>query len=136
MTNTVNLESDLLGLTRKLNRDDIDANEYKMNAVGGMHVPYGNVQPFVDESRASYPAWMYRDLEQTRWEEPLLNPQANLEPKFHYNIQTRVLEKDYFTPSIPSVSNQGQTTADLAFPTYYLSGKSVCMGGSTDCMQR
>ena len=128
MTNTINLESDLRGMTRKLNRDEIETNHYKMNAVGGSNVSYSSSSPFVDESRATHPAWMFRDLEQTRWEEPWLNPQANLEPEFHYNIQTRILEKDHFTPKL----QQTVPSADsLAFPKYYMSGKSVCMG--TDC---
>jgi len=33
MTNTVNLESDLFGLTRNTNHDDITKNEYRLNAV-------------------------------------------------------------------------------------------------------
>ena len=52
-----------------------------------------------------HPAWMYRDLEQPRWEQPFLNPQANLEKGFHDNIQTRILEKDFFVPKIPIVDN-------------------------------
>jgi hypothetical protein len=115
MTNTINLESDLRGLTRKLNRDEIEVNDYKIMAAGGSSVSYPVGESFVDESRASHPAWMYRDLEQTRWEEPLLNPQAGLEKVFHDNIQTRILEKDYFTPRVPVVTG---------INSYYLSGNS------------
>jgi len=96
MTNTVNLESDLRGLTRKTNRDLLEYNDYKLASFQGTPVSYPNQSTFIDESRATHPAWMFRDLEQSRWEEPLINPQANLEKKFHYNIQTRILEKDNF----------------------------------------
>ena len=103
-TNTVNLESDLLGLTRPLNRDLIGINDYVQNSVPSAKVNYSNIQPFVEESRATHPAWMYKDLEQPRWETPLLNPLNNIEMKFHNNIQTRILEKDYYVPNIPTVS--------------------------------
>lgn len=103
MTNTVNLESDLRGLTRKLNRDSILENCYKLNASGGTHMKFPTTETFIDESRATHPAWMYRDIEQTRWETPILDPQANLEKGFHDNINTRILEKDNFVPRIPEV---------------------------------
>lgn len=107
MTNTVNIESDLRGMTRKLNRDVLNLNDYKKSEVEGKLVSYPVAESFVDESRATHPAWMFRDLEQPRWEQPFLNPQANLEKGFHDNIQTRILEKDYFVPSVPVVHNMG-----------------------------
>lgn len=104
-TNGVNLESDLRGMTRKLNRDYTNKNNYLDNDVRTERVNYRQSDPFIEESRASHPAWTYRDLEQTRWETPFLNPQANLEKKFQNNVQTRILEKDYFTPTIPLASS-------------------------------
>jgi len=120
--NTVNLESDLRGLTRPLNRDLIDDNDYKQHAAITSAQTYANAAPFVEESRASHPAWMYKDLEQNRWESPLLNPLNGLEKTFHENIQTRILEKDYFVPRMPVVGG----TQNME---YYLSGKSLCIGG-------
>lgn len=107
MTQTVNIESDLRGMTRKLNRDVLGLNEYKKAEVDGRPVSYPVAESFVDESRATHPAWMFRDLEQPRWEQPFLNPQAHLEKGFHDNIQTRILEKDYFVPKIPVVQQLG-----------------------------
>ena len=120
-TNTINLESDLRGLTRPLNRDLVEDNDYKTHAVHSGNSIYSNISPFIEESRASHPAWMYKDLEQPRWESPFLNPLNGLEKGFHENIQTRILEKDYFVPKVPTV--EGQQDMD-----YYLSGKSVCIG--------
>lgn len=100
--NFVNTESDLYGYTRPVNRDYTTVNSHSKNAVQAVNVNYRNSDPFTEESRASQPAWTYRDLEQTRWEYPLLNPQANLEKKFHDNIQTRILEKDSFTQTPPN----------------------------------
>jgi len=115
-TNTINLESDLIGLTRKLNRDLVDINDYKQNAVWSRQASYSNTAPFVEESRATHPAWMYKDLDHTRWENPFLNPLNGIEKTFHDNIQTRILEKDSFVPKVPIVS--GIQSRD-----YYLNGK-------------
>jgi hypothetical protein len=99
----IHLESDFLGLTRPLNRDLPDMNDYQKHAVNTRQVSYSAVDPFVEESRASHPAWMYKDLEQPRWELPWINPQSNLELHFPNNIQTRILEKDYYVPRIPNL---------------------------------
>jgi len=122
-TNTVNLESDLLGLTRKSNRDYVGVNDHNQHAVYTNKINYRNEQPFIEESRVSHPAWMYKDLEQSRWEEPFLNPLNGLEKNFHENIQTRILEKDYFVPMIPIV--EGTNDMD-----YYLTGPSICIAGN------
>lgn len=92
--NSVNLESDLRGLTRPLTRDDLEHNDYKKHSVEtSPMMNYGVSEPYVEESRASHPAWMYRDLEQTKWETPWLNPQANLEKPFLNNISTRITRR-------------------------------------------
>jgi hypothetical protein len=106
MTNPINIESDLRGLTRQLNRDHPELNNYKNTEAQTSKNSYEKVDPFVDESRASHPAWVYRDLEQNHWEVPFLNPLANIEKKFHSNIQTRLLEKDYYVPIVPQHMNQ------------------------------
>lgn len=98
-TNSVLLEGDLFGMTRKLNRDLITENNYKKHAVHTSTIDYRNAKPFVEESRATHPAWMYKDLEQARWEAPHLNPLNGLEKAFNENIQTRILEKDYYSPA-------------------------------------
>lgn len=114
MTNTVNLESDLLGLTRKANHNGLDSREYKNYSVSSHTVSFPTKQPIVEESRASHPAWMYKDLEQNNWSFPQLNPQHalgtfgqgsfGLQKQFNENVSTRILEKDYFVESIPVVA--------------------------------
>tara|TARA_B100001173_G_C15940127_1_gene526709 strand:- start:136 stop:630 length:495 start_codon:yes stop_codon:yes gene_type:complete len=98
--NNINLESDLMGLSRNLNRDEIKSNSYIEHQVHATPIQYPKAKPFVEESRASHPAWMYRDLEHPVWETPFINPQANLEKPFHDNIQTRILEKDNYKPRL------------------------------------
>jgi len=94
--NTVNLESDLFGMTRKMNRDLVEINDYQQNAVQSSEKKWGITKPFVEETRASHPAWMYKSLEQDRWEYPILNPLHGIEKRFNENIQTRILEKDHY----------------------------------------
>lgn len=107
-TNTLNLESDLRGLTRKYTRDDVNENDYKRAAIKTQSIRYESTEPTVLESRASHPAWIYKDLEQTRWETPFLNPQANADHKFQTGLQTRILEKDNFVIKIPVFSYLGE----------------------------
>lgn len=98
-TNTVNLESDLRGMTRPLNRDLIGVNDYTTHSVPTIQLDFQSKQPFVEESRVTHPAWQIRDLEHLRWEHPLLNPVDKAENRFfHTNIQTRIIEKDQFVP--------------------------------------
>ena len=121
--NTVNLESDLRGMTRRLNRDHADLNEYKKFSNEPSSVTYRKTEPFVQETRASHPAWIYKDLEQTRWDAPVLNPHNGLEKGFSENLLTRFLEKDNFVRKVPVV-DQTQNVE------YYLGGKSMCIGGT------
>ena len=113
-TNAIHLESDFRGLTRKLNHDIPELNEYIKYMSNSSPYIYGKSAPFIDESRATHPAWMYRDCEQCRWEYPWINPQANIECKFNTNVQTRILEKDHFVPRYPNVSTVERT--DFYFP--------------------
>ena len=96
--NTTQLESELFGITRRYNRDLFEANDYKKYGVTEVgEIPYfKSQQPFVEESRATHPAWIFRSADVNRWEEPWLNPLVGLEKPFHENIQTRILEKDYY----------------------------------------
>jgi hypothetical protein len=103
-TNAINLESDFRGLTRKLNRDLEKMNDYSLHVSESNPFVYDNIKPFIDESRSTHPAWMYRVVENNRWEHPWINPQANCERNFNWNVQTRILEKDSYVPHIPNVS--------------------------------
>ena len=104
-TNAIHLENDFRGLTRRLNRDVLALNQYDKHTVSSERYVYDVSSPFVDESRATHPAWMYREAEHNRWEHPWINPQDNFERNFDWNVQTRILEKDNYVPHIPIVSN-------------------------------
>jgi hypothetical protein len=104
-TNIIPLESDFRGLGRRLCRDHPELNNHLLNKETVQPLQYGEANPFIEESRASHPAWMYRDLEQPRWEMPWMNPQApvHTEVQFPNNIQTRILEKDYYHATVPNL---------------------------------
>ena len=61
----VDIDSDLMGLTRPLTKDCL---MYDTNAVKSTQKTYKDCSiDYTDESRATHPAFMYRDLEQDRW---------------------------------------------------------------------
>jgi hypothetical protein len=99
-TNTINLESDLKGVNRQINsRDCLGKDNYINYNVPNEAIKYPSCNNlFTDQSRATHPAWWYRDLEQVDWGYPPLNPQVNTCLPFQNNLSTRILEKDYFTP--------------------------------------
>ena len=107
MTMATDIENNLRGLTRNLNRDTFD-NLYR----GGKHTstPAGShtllsgstVNAYTDQSRATHPAWQLRDAQQHRQAFPLFDPQENTCIPFQNNLSTRILEKDYFVPECPN----------------------------------
>jgi hypothetical protein len=100
-TNTINLESNLKGLNQPLSRDCLQ-NNYLKTAVDSSPISYPSCCPsFVEQSRVTHPAWTYRDLEQTNWYYPQLNPQENVCFPFQNNLSTRILEKNNYVTKIP-----------------------------------
>ena len=55
----------------------------------------------VQQSRATHPAWMFRDIQQMKYDIPILNPQENVCYPFENNLNTSLLEKDYFKSKRP-----------------------------------
>jgi hypothetical protein len=98
-TNTVNLESDLLGVNRSIGRDCLGKDSYQNYSVPSEAVSYPSCNSLTTgQSRTTNPAWWYRDKEQVNWNYTPLNPQENICVPFLNNLNTRILEKDYFTP--------------------------------------
>ena len=105
MTNTVNLESDLMGLTRSTNRDCIKENNFKTNETKTQKVNYPTLEPITDQTRATHPAWTYRDLEQVNWYTLPLNPQENVCLSFQNNLNTRLIERGSYVACPPRQIN-------------------------------
>jgi hypothetical protein len=101
-TNTINLESELRGVNRQLGRDCLGKDDYKTYTVSSSAIQYPNCSNlFTEQSRATNPAWWYRDLEQPNWDYLHLNPQENTCMSFQNNLSTRILEKDNYVTKIP-----------------------------------
>jgi len=101
MTNTRNLESDLMGLTRAVSRDCASENDYQTRAVKTSKINYPTCEAITDQSRATHPAWMSRDLEQVNWYTLPLNPQENTCMRFQNNLNTRLLEQNAHITQVP-----------------------------------
>jgi hypothetical protein len=131
-TNTINLESDLRGVNRHLSRDCLGKDEYQKYNVANQAIQYPTCsQLTTEQSRATNPAWWYRDLEQTDWQYPPLNPQVNVCLPFQNNLSTRILEKDYFTPKRDCVLDETKQM----LPSSYNLIRGSYIGGPTTCAQ-
>jgi hypothetical protein len=96
-TNTVQLESDLFGITRNLGKDCLGKDEYSRTQIHSSPAVYPNNKTLATEqSRAIMPAWTARDLEQDHRYYLPLDPQENVCFRFENNLSTRILEKDHF----------------------------------------
>ena len=129
-TNTINLESDLLGVNRTSNRDCLGKDNYQKFNVPNKAIEYPSCNTlFTEESRSIAPAWMVRDLEQVDWYYPPLNPQENTCFPFQSNLSTRILEKDYFTPKRDCVINEVNDQLPSSFNLIkgnYAGGPNTC----------
>ena len=127
-TNSTNLESELLGVNRPLNKDCLGKDEYQRFDFKSSAIQYPTCKNLTTEqSRTVMPAWTARDLEQVDWYYPPLNPQENTCIPFHNNLNTRLLERDYFVSKIPCNLTNDYTP----LPTSTMNGS--VKGGSNIC---
>jgi hypothetical protein len=129
-TNTINLESELRGVNRHLSRDCLGKDEYQRYDVPNQAIQYPTcVKLTTEQSRATNPAWWYRDLEQNNFDYPPLNPQVNVCLPFQNNLSTRILEKDYFTPKRDCVLNETKQMLPASYNLIrggYVGGPNTC----------
>jgi hypothetical protein len=112
MTNTVDIEAELFGLSRRLNRDSVENYHHDESASLATRTNEMIRCPTrggssVEQTRATHPAWMLRDVEQDNWKMLHFDPQDNVFMPFFNNLNTRIIEKDQFVPqtTVPSLSN-------------------------------
>ena len=93
-SNSLLVENELRNMGRSSTRD---LNTYKSVNTHMYQFPTKTFN--IDESRASLPAWTFRDKSQMRKDFPQRNDQINksMNVPFQNNLQTRILEKDYYT---------------------------------------
>jgi hypothetical protein len=96
-SNSLLVENELRNLNRPLTRD---INTYKK--VDSQMYQYPSKHFNIDESRASLPAWLFRDNDNNdkRMDVPLKKENVNTGigvMPFQNNLQTRILEKDFYT---------------------------------------
>ena len=129
-TNTINLESDLLGVNRRANRDCLGKDNYQNFNVQNEAIQYPKCNAlYTDQSRATNPAWWYRELEQVDWYYPPLNPQENTCLPFQNNLSTRILEKDYFTPKRECIVSESKNYLPASYNLIrggYAAGPVTC----------
>lgn len=129
-TNPVDVQSSLLGLNNPLSKRDC-LSEYSINFNLGIKsnpVEYPSCSTLTtDQSRVTHPAYKYRDLEQVDWYYLPLDPQENVFLPFNNNLNTRILEKDYyhFQKDCPLDQGPGLVTSLPARPTY-VGGPNTC----------
>tara|TARA_B100000795_G_scaffold266298_1_gene249263 strand:- start:1057 stop:1554 length:498 start_codon:yes stop_codon:yes gene_type:complete len=95
----IDIDSDLIGLNNKASKYNMTQKYPFNNNINGKLKTYNfrnSNLPITDESRATHPSWMYRDLEQSRRYPLFLNPQENICKRFNNNINTRIIERDKY----------------------------------------
>jgi hypothetical protein len=129
-TNTVNLESELLGINRPVSRDCLGKDNYNNFTVESKEINYPSCNNlYTEQSRAITPAWMVRDEERNLWGFPTFNPQENVCFPFQNNLSTRILEKDYYTPKRDCVVNDINNQTPISFNLIkgaYIGGPNLC----------
>lgn len=96
-TNMVNVESMLRNTHVKLNRDNVQLNEYKKNSLKASPIKSVNVpQTITNETRSTHPVFEYREKQTHRQNILLRDPQRNIFMPFQNNLDTNILEKDFY----------------------------------------
>ena len=95
-TNHINLDSDLRGLTRNLTHDNIYKNNYTLHTFNSSKKNYKANYMNTEQSRAVLPPWQTRDLQQDNFNYLYLDPQKNTCMPFYNNLNTRILDRDYY----------------------------------------
>jgi hypothetical protein len=131
-TNTIHLESELKGVNKPLSRDCLGKDNYTNFQVHNEAIQYPSCANLTTgQSRATNPAWWYRDLEQVDWYYLPLNPQENTCLPFQNNLSTRILEKDHFTPKRDCVIDE----TNNYLPSSYNLIRGGYVGGPNTCAQ-
>jgi hypothetical protein len=78
--------------------------------VGDAPIQYPTCTPFVEQPRATNPAWTARDLEQSHFSYLPMNPQEHVCRPFQNNLSTRILQKTYGFPNLSLPTREPSST--------------------------
>ena len=126
--NTTNVESNLLGIDRKLTKYNLGSLEKSINALSSHPESFPTCDSLTtQQSRVTNPAWLYKDLEQPNWDYLPEDPQTHVFRPFANNISSRILEKDNFKRTFDCVSNARLPPLPTHNNnTHYIGGPSIC----------
>lgn len=99
-SNTIQLESALIGIGNTLNRDYI-INKHVFPVSKPQSYP--SQKPFTEQPRATEPAWLIRGAQQHQFQYLPLDPQEIIQVPFQRSLNTRLIERDNYTPQINCV---------------------------------
>jgi hypothetical protein len=130
-TQSVDINSSMLGIDRRLNRDCISASTYKKQTIHTSPIQYPICDQFLttEQSRAIMPAWTAKDLQQNHAHILPKNPQAHTELPFLNNVSTRLYEKDQFKRTYDCMLPNN----DQRYTVPVVNQKSNYMGGPITC---
>jgi hypothetical protein len=107
--NSIDLESELKGYTHPLCKNTVyDTPQYTFHKEEHprLWAPIDDCQKMqTDESRATVPAWTFRDANQSQTQYLPMNPQDAAIIPFETNVQNRILEKEYYKQQAPRQLN-------------------------------
>ena len=134
-TNSIDIQSSLLGIDKNLNRDCLEQDKYKKQTIYSSPILYPTCDTFLttEQSRTIMPAWTAKDLEQNHGYYLPTNPQAHTEIPFNNNISTRILEKNNFKREFDCIPNNNQlyTLSVKHQKDNYVGGSNTCSNSNS-----
>jgi len=132
-TNSIDIQSSLLGIDRNLNKDCLPKNGknlYKKQTIYSSPIDYPMCDTFLttEQSRAIMPSWTAKDLQQNHAYILPNDPQAHTEMPFQHAVSTRILEKANFKREFECVplNDQGYTVPVNQQKNKYVGGPVTC----------
>lgn len=110
-TNSVDIQSSLLGINQYMNRDCLNRDVYKKMDINTSAISYPVCDILTTEqSRTIMPAWTARDLQQNHSYILPDNPQKHTEIPVSTYVNTRLPEKDNFNRNLGLCKNEQHYT--------------------------
>jgi len=132
-SDTIDLQSGLLGLDKRLNKDCINVDYYrKLNITSS---PLKNNYPLcsnfltTEQSRAINPAWNIKGTNTSKWDYLYYNPQDHYLIPFESYVDTRIKEKNSFVRNYDCLiinNYNGQELPNKLYDNNYIAKTNIC----------